>query len=192
MSIDIGRRRGGIRLNNLSFEVTMNKDYLERSSDATAFKDQLTGLYNRDFFFEEMERLEKGRRFPITVMVADLDDLRIINANLGQAAGDLLLQEASRLLQEVVRGEDVVARIGADEFAILLPDTDAPSAAHVLERLRENEAIFNRETDGPRMAISLGVATVEEKGELKPVLLLADQRMLEDKIARRARANGAS
>ena len=170
----------------------MNKDYLERSSDATAFKDQLTGLYNRDFFFEEMERLEKGRRFPITVMVADLDDLRIINANLGQAAGDLLLQEASRRLQEVVRGEDVVARIGADEFAILLPDTDAPSAAHVLERLRENEAIFNRETDGPRMAISLGVATIEEKGELRPVLLLADQRMLEDKIARRARANGAS
>jgi two-component system cell cycle response regulator len=147
--------------------------------------DPLTGLYNRGYFSEELHRLERGRNFPVSILVADLDCLKETNDSRGHGAGDQMIQNAARILQEGVRGDDVVARIGGDEFAIILPHTDSEHAAIVLERIRECEAAHNREYPEQALGISLGVATIADRGPLTPVLTLADHRMYEDKAARK-------
>ena len=147
--------------------------------------DSLTGLYNRAYFNEELHRLERGRDFPVSILVADLDCLKKTNDTLGHAAGDQLIRHAAAVMQEGVRGDDVVARIGGDEFAVILPRTDADQAALVMERIRECEALHNFGSPGETIAISLGAATATAKGSLAPVLILADRRMYEDKELRK-------
>jgi len=156
--------------------------------------DPLTDLYNRGYFEEEMARAERGRRFPVSIMVADLDGLKKTNDTLGHAVGDRLIRAAAEVIRRSVRAEDVVARIGGDEFAVILPDTGMPATAGVLARLRENEAWFNRDSEEFQVHMSVGFASVEEGGSLREAMKLADERMYQDKFARKElnnRANGA-
>lgn len=116
------------------------------------------------FFKEELARLERGRQFPVSVVMADLDGLKATNDGLGHAAGDEALRQAAQLFRSAFRAEDVVARIGGDEFAALLPQVDAAALEAVLERLRQSLAAYNTTRDGPALRLSVGGATVE-KGE---------------------------
>lgn len=150
--------------------------------------DALTNLYNRGFFSEEMARLEQSRRFPISILVADVDGLKSINDTLGHSAGDHFIQLAAQELKKGVRSEDILARIGGDEFAVLLPDTDASAADKVVKRIRESKAEFNWKRKSWAVNISMGVATAERKGPLSDLLILADKRMYEDKSARKEKA----
>lgn len=150
--------------------------------------DALTNLYNRGFFSEEMARLEQSRRFPISILVADVDGLKSINDTLGHSAGDHFIQLAAQELKKGVRSEDILARIGGDEFAVLLPDTDASAADKVVKRIRESRAEFNWKRKSWAVNISMGVATAERKGPLSDLLILADKRMYEDKSARKEKA----
>lgn len=152
--------------------------------------DTLTGLYNRSFFTEELLRLERGRSFPVSILVADLDNLKQTNDTLGHAAGDRLIQHAAEILQDGVRIDDIVARIGGDEFAIILPSTRAEKAAEIMDRIRECALLHNRDNPEENIGISIGCATATEKGPLNPLLILADKRMYEDKAARKELAAG--
>ena len=149
--------------------------------------DTLTGLYNRGFFMGEMARLERGREFPISIVMADVDHLKRINDQNGHAVGDALLKRVAQVLTAAFRVEDVVARIGGDEFAVLLPGTDAAAAEVSLERVRriiqENNAA-NAETP---IRLSLGVSTAESPAPLSGVLQRADESMYREK-----RENNAS
>ncbi len=147
--------------------------------------DPLTDLYNRGYFSEELERVEKGRRFPVSIMVADLDGLKRVNDTLGHAIGDRLIQGAAQVIRSAVRGDDLVARIGGDEFAIILPETDAATAREVLDRIRGSEELFNQENSTSPVAISIGIATAEQGDSLAEVLRFADQRMYENKFMRK-------
>jgi two-component system, cell cycle response regulator len=151
--------------------------------------DPLTDLYNRSYFTEELERVERGRRFPVSIMVADLDGLKRVNDTLGHAVGDRLIQKAAQVIRHGVRGDDVVARIGGDEFAIILPGTDTVTAGKVRDRIRESEALFNLECSNYLIGISVGIASADQGGSLSETLKLADARMYEDKAARK-RAGG--
>jgi diguanylate cyclase (GGDEF)-like protein len=149
--------------------------------------DALTGLYNHNFFEVELARLEHCRDFPISLIVADVDGLKFVNDTRGHACGDQLLRHAANVLSSVFRDGDILARIGGDEFAVLLPATQVATAENMLARVRERLAQQNSEYPDLPVKLSLGMATAE-KSALGPAFTLADQRMYADKAARKAKA----
>ncbi|MBI5656153.1 MAG: diguanylate cyclase [Geobacter sp.] len=149
--------------------------------------DLLTGLYNRAFFDEELTKLSRGRQYPVSIIVADLDGLKAVNDTLGHATGDRLIQMAAQVLSEAFRAEDVVSRIGGDEFAVLLPDTDDLAAQVAVERIRHCQNQMNESGRGLNISMSLGVATAKTKKELVSALKLSDERMYRDKYAKSCR-----
>jgi diguanylate cyclase (GGDEF)-like protein/PAS domain S-box-containing protein len=164
-------------------DITDHKE-TENQLRFVSIHDQLTGLYNRHYFEEEMTRLEKGRLFPISIVMADIDGLKLVNDTYGHAAGDKLLQRSAELLRESFRAEDVIARIGGDEFAALLPGADELAAEKVCERIR---ATFSKQVDQdePHVHISIGTGTVLRGGSLNETLKLADATMYAEKMARK-------
>jgi diguanylate cyclase (GGDEF)-like protein len=143
--------------------------------------DTMTELYNRAFFEEELARLKHSRQFPVSLIMADLDDLKIANDRFGHGAGDQLLQRAARVLRQCFRGEDLVARIGGDEFAILMPNTPPEPAQDAMARIRRACQEQNAIAGLAPLSISLGMATAANGDELPQALKLADARMYEDK-----------
>jgi len=143
--------------------------------------DALTGLYNRAFFGEEMNRFERGRDFPISVIMADVDGLKKINDTYGHASGDLLLKRAANVLAKSFRGDDIVARIGGDEFAILLPNADEETANQALKRIYRNIQENNKRNIKFQLNISCGASTAEFGQDLKDALKLADKKMYDEK-----------
>ena len=168
-----------------------DKQLTEEKLRYVSSHDTLTGVYNRSFFSEELARLDRGRNFPVSIIVVDLDRLKEINDTRGHAAGDRIIQQSARVLTAAVRSEDVVARIGGDEFAIILPGADLEAAARVLERIRDEEAAYNREQTEFFLGMSLGVATASTRGTLDLIHKQADRLMYEDKAARREKPNGS-
>jgi len=146
--------------------------------------DILTGIYNRSFFEVELGRLEGGREYPISIIITDIDGLKIVNDTQGHAAGDLLLKQAAAILRKAFRTEDVLARIGGDEFAVLMPGTDVEAVEKKVGFIRAQLVKNNADESNMRVDMSIGAATAE-KGDLVGMFTLADQRMYKDK-ARRA------
>ncbi len=123
-----------------------------------SFHDALTGTYNRAYFEEELRRLDGRREGAAAIVVADVDGLKQVNDTYGHLAGDQLLIRAARLLQGSVRPEDVVARIGGDEFAVIVRNADTPTLAGICERTRR---LLDREASGAAavpLRISFGYA----------------------------------
>lgn len=175
-----------VAFNSLT-EALREKNEAEEKVRYLSHHDPLTDLYNRGYFEEEMARVERGRRFPVSIMMADLDGLKLINDTLGHAVGDRLIRGAADVIRKSVRAEDVVARVGGDEFALILPETDSAAAATVLARIREYELEFNRECMEFQVLISIGVATVEDGGSLTDAMRKADESMYRDKFTRKER-----
>ena len=156
-----------------SLEVAQLHDTLKRE----ASHDPLTRLYNRRMFLERIQQemvaaLTKGESF--SILFLDVDELKRINDTYGHLAGDALLREVSNALMDAVRGEDVVARYGGDEFVVLLPSTSASAAATVAARIADGIArhrfLAGRELL-PIPGVSLGVATFPDDGRTPEELL---------------------
>ena len=166
--------------------VTIQQDFTKRKNvqlklEHESTHDSLTGLYNRAFFDEELKRLQLGRRFPVSVIMADIDGLKHTNDKYGHEKGDLLLQRAAKVLAKSFRGDDMVARLGGDEFAALLPNTDAGAVKQTLLRIEKNINKSNIATDEIPLSISLGAHTAENSTELSYSLLQADKIMYLEK-----------
>jgi diguanylate cyclase (GGDEF)-like protein/PAS domain S-box-containing protein len=138
-----------------------------------SFHDVLTSLYNRTYFEEELNRLEKGRQFPISVITVRVDDLLLINDSKGIAAGNELLKQTAKILK-IFRNEDVVARIGGDRFAALMPSSDKSIGENVLIRLRNNIEAYNNQHKGEPLNLSVGLATGEKGCSLFDLLTQAE------------------
>lgn len=154
-----------------------------------ATHDGLTGLLNRRAFREhlinEIHRAERSGS-PLSLIVADLDRFKKYNDRFGHPAGDRALAAAARLLESSVRATDYTARIGGEEFAILLPDTNAPEACRFCRRLIHNV----EQSPGPNgpITMSLGIATYRTGQAPEALLEQADIALYYSKRHGRARA----
>ena len=153
------------------------------------FHDKLTGLYNRAFLEEEIKRVDTLRQLPISIIMGDLNNLKLINDTYGHASGDRLIKEAADIFRKSCRDEDIVARWGGDEFVVLLPQTDRAESEDIIKRIN---AYLEQEAGELQVSISLGTAAktdIEE--DLMVVLGRAEDRMYKNKIASRKSARSS-
>ncbi len=166
----------------------IGKDVTERIENEKRLQylsmhDQLTGIYNRTFFKTELTRLDKSREYPVTIITADLDGLKLINDTMGHDAGDKLLQACAFVLQKSLRNSDILARVGGDEFSALLPGTDKKTGEKVVRRIRKNVNSYNQKNKELLLGLSLGVATAEKTDySLNDLFKRADDMMYRDKL----------
>ena len=150
-----------------------------------ATRDELTGLWNRRHLAEQLDReIQRARRYghPFAVALVDIDDFKAYNDAHGHLGGDEVLRQIAELLLRSTRRADVVARIGGEEFVIVLPESDAPGAAALAEKVREAVAAApfpGRESQpGGRLTVTLGFACFPDDGQDATVLLeLADRAL---------------
>ncbi|NMD42391.1 MAG: diguanylate cyclase [Firmicutes bacterium] len=102
-----------------------------------SFHDILTGLYNRAFIEEEMHRLDTDRQLPISIIVADLNGLKLVNDTYGHSVGDQMLRIVADILKKSCRKDDIIARWGGDEFLVLLPRTSGDKVQTIFKRIRK-------------------------------------------------------
>jgi len=166
----------------IAFSDITDKKEKEDELRYLSFHDRLTGLYNRRYFEEEMDRLQNSRRTPITLVVGDLDNLKEVNDNFGHQNGDEYIRTAADLLKSVCRDEDIAARIGGDEFAILLPETDFLTAKNFCSRVEGKFKKYNKNHKiYPPIEISLGFAVKNDEDDLDHMFRKADRRMYRKK-----------
>ena len=135
-----------------------------------SYHDTLTGLYNRRYYEEYLYRIDKAANLPISVIIGDLNGLKLVNDAFGHQVGDELLKKAADAIQSACRPEDVIARWGGDEFIILLPKTDLQHTEEIVEKAKSMSARMN--VNSIKVDISFGWATKTEaeediQGEIK-------------------------
>jgi len=180
----------GATINNVHTRISIVRDITERKLAEEkllylSYHDTLTGLHNRRYFQEELHRLQPGRRSPISLLAIDVDGLKVINDEHGHAAGDRMLKTIAEVLLQSFRAEDVVARIGGDEFAVVLPDTSAETAAIILKRVEENRIALQESIPEIPLHFSIGMATATAGDSLEAVLKRADRDMYAVKTRRK-------
>lgn len=164
--------------------MIQDEDRKSRELFHTSTHDALTGLFNRAYFDSEMARLSRGRQTPISVVIADIDGLKACNDSRGHVAGDALIKATARTLTESFRAEDVLARIGGDEFGVLLPGVAAEQVEQTLGRLRQAVGKMEAPGNGFPLSVSFGSATATTPDGLAEAFKLADQRMYREKRAK--------
>ncbi len=145
--------------------------------------DSLTKLRNRSYFIDEMARLERRGPWPVSVLMLDLNGLKGVNDELGHVTGDALLRRAGETLAKAVEKSSCAARIGGDEFALLLPGSDEQAGERMAQRISDLTDLNNKFYSGAVLSFSVGCATCQQGDRLEPTLHLADQRMYAGKKA---------
>ncbi len=171
------------RVVEVASNITERKKAEERIRYLT-FHDSLTGLYNRFFFQEELKRLDTPRQLPLSIIMADVNNLKLMNDAFGHQKGDELLQRVASVLSRSCRKEDIVTRWGGDEFLILLPRTPSTIAQEIAERIRQLCQEESKTGDYIPVSIALGYATKErEEEDIQRTLSEAESRMYQNKLA---------
>lgn len=146
-----------------------------------SFHDHLTGLYNRRYMEDTIARLDKERNLPLSIMVIDVNGLKLTNDAFGHKMGDELLVQVSNLLKEKCRSVDIVGRMGGDEFCVLLPGTSVEEAEQIKKRILRSAS--NTKIDSIVVSLAVGFAVKEDKDQdIKAVMTIADNNMYKDKL----------
>jgi diguanylate cyclase (GGDEF)-like protein len=143
--------------------------------------DVMTGLYNRAFFEEALSNLEADRRDPVGFIIIDLNGLKAANDSLGHYAGDQLIRRTAEVLRASIEGGFFAARIGGDEFVIVMAGAHEEDAAEMIERVQSLAVMNNKFYREPELSLSLGAATSEPGLSLQKVISLADDAMYRNK-----------
>lgn len=146
-----------------------------------SYHDHLTGLFNRRFLEEEMARLDVPRRYPITLVMGDLNGLKMANDAFGHTAGDELLRKTAAVLERCFRKDDILCRYGGDEFVVLLTNTEGSVVSEIVARIQAEVAAMP--TERGILSISFGWDTKKEEGEaLGQILKRAEDNMYKRKL----------
>ena len=146
-----------------------------------SYHDKLTEIYNRRFLEEEMKRLDTKRQLPLSIIMGDLNSLKLTNDTFGHNTGDTILKEAAGLLKRICRSDDILARWGGDEFVILLPKTTETDAEEIAARIKKecSKLIIKNIPLG----LSIGIATkTEENQDIDRFILEAESNMYKNKL----------
>jgi len=175
---------------NLLGLIGISRDITERKKKEEeiiylTYHDSLTGLYNRTYYVEKTIDLDVQDQLPLSVIMGDINGLKLINDAFGHREGDKLLNEVAKILLSCVRKEDIVARIGGDEFCILLPRTDYQVAQSIVDGIKNVCEQYANQMDKEMIyiSISLGYATKYELQEsFDKVLKSAEELMYRKKL----------
>lgn len=145
-----------------------------------SYHDQLTGIYNLRYFKEALSKLSAQKQFPLAIVMMDVNGLKLANDAFGHEVGDHLLIAVSNLISKVIRQGDIFARIGGDEFAILLPNCPTTVVSRLIERI--HQLMVDKEVSNIPISISMGYAIVEEVSEVNEVMRIAEENMYRQKL----------
>ncbi|WP_243156220.1 HD domain-containing phosphohydrolase [Clostridium sp. C2-6-12] len=146
-----------------------------------SYHDQLTGLYNRRFYEEEIRRINTENNIPISLIIADVNGLKLTNDAFGHKAGDILLKNVSNILKIGCPPNGVISRIGGDEFVILLPNTSENKTEGIIKRIKS--AIVEDKSDNIVLSISMGASIKKNKFEdIDEIFKKAEANMYRDKL----------
>lgn len=168
-----------IRILSLIFNI---KDHFQKNDlQFINYRDPLTNLFNRSYLNEELQRLDTRRQLPFSIIMGDLNNLKLINDTYGHDYGDKLLKITADLLKTTCRKEDIIGRWGGDEFLILLPQTSNLKAKDIIKRINENSATI--EIKHIELSIALGAASKTDVSEdIYRVLKKAEDKMYKNKL----------
>jgi len=173
-----------VALEGLIIDIT-DKKRKEQEVEYLNNHDFLTGLYNRKFFEQQKERMDTAAHLPLTILLGDINGLKLVNDAFGHQAGDRLIMLAAKILKSCMRKNDILARYGGDEFSIILPNMNGDKAYDLTKKIKklceEYNKTVNNESFG--ISISLGYATKMNKDEdIDLIIRTAEDYMYKHKL----------
>ena len=169
------------------------KEKLEKHLKHLASTDPMTELLNRRSFFDICDRIMSRcikNKQPLSCLIIDIDYFKAINDTYGHDIGDKVIQAIAKLMHENVRTGDFIGRMGGEEFAVLMPNTDMQSAYQISDRLRENIAKYKMSVQGKSVSVtvSIGLASLKEGDkDIHTILKRSDTALYEAKESGRNR-----
>ncbi|MTI68408.1 MAG: diguanylate cyclase [Firmicutes bacterium] len=177
-----------IAIEGISRNIQERKE-LEEKLTKLSYRDSLTGLYNRTYFNKELEELNNEKNMEIGVIVCDLDDLKLINDRYGHLQGDKILKKTGELLKNTVKDKGLVARVGGDEFVILLRGNKVDEINNLHEKLKSTFTDYNNKSN-LSINISIGFSYNDSSlGITDELFNIADNNMYIDKRNKRDMKN---
>lgn len=185
---EVGRISGVV----LVFRDCTEKKEKQNQIEYLSYHDQLTGLYNRRFFEEELARIDVGRNLPLSIVMADVNGLKLINDTFGHVMGDELLKKVADVIQKGCRAEDIIARLGGDEFIILLPKTDASQTEEIIKNILT--LALDEKVGSMDISVSCGYEIKDHENiRVQEILKKAEDRMYKKAVrkSKHARQNNS-
>lgn len=156
-----------------------------------SFHDELTGLYNRRYMEDAMRRLDTNRNLPFAIMMLDLNNLKLTNDVFGHEMGDRLIKKTADFLRDIFRADDIISRIGGDEFCILMPKTSLEAAQIVKKRIKNTSENYSVGPLTVSIAVGCCVKTLETE-KIDDILRDADTNMYDYKQANRQKVKSST
>ena len=174
-----------------SYQDELEQNLQQRLYES-ATRDQLVGVHNRQFFLDSLQAAfahATRKNLPLSLLMLDIDHFKNVNDSHGHLAGDHVLREIARIIEQAIRTEDVFARFGGEEFVLLLAESDPECARHAAERIRKavEGQVFEYEGRPIKTTLSIGLTTYHDRNYPSPhsVIAAADAALYEAKGAGR-------